>query len=177
MTFVVVTVKFAVVLPAGTVTLAGTVADALLLDNATATSAGAAPFSVTVPVVDVPPATAAGLSATDASAAGLIVSDAVIFEKLYPAVITAFVAVLTALVVTVKAAVELPAGTVTLAATVANELLLDNATEMPPAGATAVRNTVPVDEVPPPTMPGLSETKDNAGTGVMVSEAVWFTPI
>jgi hypothetical protein len=60
----VVAVKVAVVLPALTVTEAGTTALALLLDNATTMPpAGAVPVRVTVPVEEVPPVTLAGFIA------------------------------------------------------------------------------------------------------------------
>jgi hypothetical protein len=62
-TDVVATVKLAVVAPAATVTLAGTVADAWLLDSVTAAPPeGATPLKVTVPVELLPPTTLAGLS-------------------------------------------------------------------------------------------------------------------
>jgi hypothetical protein len=78
----------------------------------------------------------------------------------------------TVFVVTVKAAVVLPAGTVTLAGTVADELLLDKVTEMPPVGAATFKVTVPAEELPPMTKVGLSETEDKATAGVIVSSAV-----
>lgn len=68
---VVVTWKVPVVEPAATVAVAGTAADALLLESVTVAAAAAAPFSVTVPVDEVPPATVVGLKVTEASA-GLI---------------------------------------------------------------------------------------------------------
>src|SRR3989442_12673421 len=49
----------------------------------------------------------------------------------------------TALVVTVNVALVAPAGTVTLAGTVAAELLLDSVTCAPPAGAGPARAPVP----------------------------------
>ena len=67
------TVKLALVCPAATVTLVGTVAAALLLDSVTtAPPLGAAPVRVTVPVELVPPVTVLGLrvSAESAGAAG-----------------------------------------------------------------------------------------------------------
>ena len=62
-TFCVLTVKFAEVAPAGTVTLPGTVAtEVLLLDSVTtAPPLGAAPLRVTVPVELLPPLTLVGL--------------------------------------------------------------------------------------------------------------------
>jgi hypothetical protein len=58
----VVTVKFVLDCPAGTVTLAGTCAAALLLERlTTAPFAGATPFRFTVPVEDEPP-TAVGFN-------------------------------------------------------------------------------------------------------------------
>ena len=55
------TVKVALVAPAGTVTLVGTLAAALLLESRTcAPPAGAGPLSVTVPVEEFPPATLVG---------------------------------------------------------------------------------------------------------------------
>src|SRR6266480_1379508 len=72
-TALVLTVKVALVAPAATVTLEGTVAAAvLLLESATcAPPAGAAPLNVNVPVEDcVPPITLVGLSVSDESVAG-----------------------------------------------------------------------------------------------------------
>jgi|SRR5271165_3185010 len=66
-TGLVVTLKVAVVIPAVTVTVAGTcAAAALLLDRVTtAPPAGAGPFKVTVPVEVLPPKTDAGLMLTE----------------------------------------------------------------------------------------------------------------
>ena len=84
---------------------------------------------------------------------------------------------LTALVVTVNEAVVLPAATVTVAGTVAEALLLDRVTERPPVGAAALRATVPVDDAPPTTLVGLSETPESAAAGMIVSNAVLLTPL
>lgn len=58
-----------------------------------------------------------------------------------------------------------PAATVTVAGTCAAGLLLDRVTTAPPAGASLVRVTVPIEEVPPVTDVGFSvialRTPDN----------------
>lgn len=60
------TVKLTLVAPAGTVTLAGTLAALLLLESSTcAPPARAGPLSVTVPVEDDPPITLLGLSVSE----------------------------------------------------------------------------------------------------------------
>jgi len=77
-TGLVLTVKVAVVAFAATVTLAGTVAAAvlLLLSVTAAPPAGAGLFSVTVPVDEVPPVTVVGLRLTPLAAGGVTVSPA-----------------------------------------------------------------------------------------------------
>ena len=74
-------VKVALVLPAGTVTLEGTLAAPLLLESVTcAPPAGAAPLSVTVPVEDcTPPTTLAGFNVSEETVGrggGITVSEA-----------------------------------------------------------------------------------------------------
>jgi hypothetical protein len=83
-TAAVVAVKVAVVLPDVTVTLAGTVAAAVLeLDKLTATPEGpAAPLMVTVPVESVPPDTVVGDMARLVTVGTVTVSVAVLFELL-----------------------------------------------------------------------------------------------
>jgi hypothetical protein len=77
-TGLVLTVKVAVVAFGATVTLAGTVATAvLLLASATTTPPAAAePFSVTVPVDEVPPVTVVGLRLTPVGTRGVTVNPA-----------------------------------------------------------------------------------------------------
>ena len=69
--------KAALVLPAGMVTFGGvtTCPSALPLNRIVAPPAGAGAVNVTVPVVVVPPAMLAEVSASDASAAGICVPD------------------------------------------------------------------------------------------------------
>lgn len=90
------------------------------------------------------------------------------------------VAAVTETVVTLNVALVAPCATVTLAGTAAAPLLLDSATVAPPAGAALVSVTVPVDEVPPVTLVGLSVNTDSdagGGTGVTVIVAVLVTPL
>jgi hypothetical protein len=82
-TVLVLTVKVALVAPAATVTLGGTVAAAVLpLERETAAPpVGAGPLRVTVPVEGDPPVTLMGLSAIEESVAepgGVTVSEAVL---------------------------------------------------------------------------------------------------
>ena len=71
----------------------------------------------------------------------------------------------TALVLIVKVALAAPAGTITLEGTLATVLLLESRTWAPPAGAGALSVTVPVEELPPVTVEGLSVSEERVGTG------------
>jgi hypothetical protein len=86
------TVKFALVAPAATLTLAGTVAMAgLLLESAiSAPSAGVAAVRVTVPVDRVPPEAFAGLRLSDetVSGGGVTVSTADLLAPYVPEIVT-----------------------------------------------------------------------------------------
>lgn len=71
------------------------------------------------------------------------------------------------MVVMVKLALVEPAGTVTLAGTlVALELSVID-TAAPPLGAAALKVTVPVEEVPPVTVAGLTETAESDALGAV----------
>jgi hypothetical protein len=158
-------------LPAGTVTLADTVAaDVLLLERVTKTPpVGAGPLSVTVPVEEVPPVTLDGLRDTeDKVTAGVTVKIAVLVVPAgYDPEIVTCVELATVLVVTENVAVVDPAGTVTLgAATCATPvLLLERLTTAPPVGAGPLRVTVPVEELPPVTETGFRDTELRATAG------------
>ena len=81
----------------------------------------------------------------------------------------------TELVVTEKVAVVAPAATVTLAGICAAVvLLLVSVTVAPPAGAAPLNVTVPVEELPPVTVVGLtaSDYKDTVEGGFTVRVAV-----
>jgi hypothetical protein len=78
----------------------------------------------------------------------------------------AVVEAVTALVVTVNAALVVPATTVTLDGTLAAAvLLLESATVAPPAGAGPLSVTVPVEELPPVTLVGFSESEERESVG------------
>ena len=88
----------------------------------------------------------------------------------------------TALVFTGKVALVAPARTATLEGTLAAPLLLESATCAPPAGASPLSVTVPVEDCTPPiTLVGfsVSEEREGAGgeAGVTVSEADLLTPL
>jgi hypothetical protein len=144
----VLTVNVALVLPAGTVTLAGKVATLMLLLESVTTPPpeGAWPERVTVPWDVLPPLTLVGLSVSDESVtavAGVMVSVACCELPPSVAVMAAVVTLVTVCVVTAKDAVVLPAGTVTLTGTLAAPLLLESVTTAPPVPAGPVRVTVP----------------------------------
>lgn len=161
--------KLAVVAAAGTVTLSGTVAAALLLESFTSVPpAGAAAFSVTLPVVVLPPTTLAGLTASSSGGAGSAAPDvtsigAVTVRLQQVAVMVAEAVAATALVAMLKVAVKVPAGIVTLAGTVATAvLLLRSVTSVPNGLKMIVR--VPVAEPPPTTLFGMTLTVNGSGS-------------
>ena len=98
---------------------------------------------------------------------------------LYEAEIVAEVDMRTIDVLTVKVALELPAGMVTLDGTLAAPLLLESMTCAPPAGAGPLSVTVPMEDCKPPmTLVGFSVSEEmvTGGGGVTVSEAVRVVP-
>src|SRR5689334_25171576 len=83
---------------------------------------------------------------------------------------------LTALVLTVNVALVAPAATVTLEGTLATVvLLLESATCAPPAGAAPLNVTVPVEEFPPVTLVGFSESEEREGVGGGEDGTEWGT--
>jgi len=86
----------------------------------------------------------------------------------------------TALVLTTNVALVAPAAIVTLGGMLAAPLLLESATCAPPVGAAPLNVTVPVEEFPPTTLVGFSESEERVGggggAGVTVSEAVLVAP-
>jgi hypothetical protein len=158
----VVTVKVADVLPANTITLAGTLAAVvLLLVRLTETPpVGAAAFSCTVPVELLPPTRLVGFSDTeDTLNAGFTVSVAFALTPEVAVMLTVVVAT-TEVVVIANVVDVLPPGTVTLPGTPATDvLLLERVTTTPPVGAAPLRVTVPVEGLPPVTVVGFRDTE------------------
>src|SRR6478672_9510380 len=81
----------------------------------------------------------------------------------------------TELVLTENVAVVAPAATVTLAGTCAAVvLLLVSPTVAPPVGAAPLSVTVPVDELPPVTLVGFTETEDKlTDEELLIVAVVW----
>ena len=76
----------------------------------------------------------------------------------------------TEFVVTVKVTLLLPAAILTEPGTAAEVLLLERETVAPPAGAAPLRVTVPVTDVPPVTLAGLTATGERNASGGSDSE-------
>ena len=98
---------------------------------------------------------------------------------LYDAEIVAEVDTRTVDVFTVKVALLLPAGTVTLEGTLAAALLLESVTDAPPVGAGPLSVTVPTEDCTPPRIVvGFNAREETVGSsgGVTVSEAEVLAP-
>lgn len=163
--------KFAEVFPAAIVTDAGGLAALLLLLRLTIIPPfGAADDIVAVPVAEVPPTTAVGLTLMDANVGGLIVSVADRVTVPSDPVTVAVVCVVTTTVVTANVADELPDAILMLAGAEALFELLLKPTVKPPVGARPVSVTVPVEEAPPLTVAGERDT-DWSVIGFTVSTA------
>jgi hypothetical protein len=173
-TALVATEKVAVVAPGGTVTLDGTVATfVLLLKSWTGIPVdGAALLRVTVPVDELPPTTVDGFKLNDSNAgAGVTVNAAIFVMPLNAADMLATVGEVTDFVPILKLALVAPCGTVTDGGTVADVLSLERVTTRL-AVAAAVSVTVPVDEFPPTTLVGFTESEDSAPVEVELKFAL-----
>ncbi len=161
--------------PAATVTEAGTVALGSLLDKFTTVSTGAMPLMVTLfAVVERLPVTDVGDNVTESTFNGLTVSTAVLVAPEYLADIVAGVAAGTALVATAKVVPSDPSAMDTVAGTDAALVLLERLIVTPPVGALSLRLTYPVAPLPPITEVGeVATPASNAcGTSVLVSVEV-----
>jgi hypothetical protein len=146
-------VKVVDVAPAGTVTVAGTVADALELESETTVPpAGAAPFSVTLFAVDdAPPVTEVGLSVRVDSDGGFTVIATLFDDPLYAATTVMLTAALTVDVVLENVTEVAAAGITTDAGIDSVGSESESVTTAPPAGAGPFRATLFVVAVRPPT--------------------------
>jgi hypothetical protein len=157
----VVIVNVALVAAAGTTTLAGTWAAAVLelVSVTVAPPLRAGPLNVTVPCELPPPTTLSGFSITSATVGVpcAIVKEAVDFVPPKLAEMVELVGEATAVVVIVNLALVAAAGTTMLVGTCATAvLLLVKVTVAPPVGAGPLNVTVPCELVPPTTIVGLS---------------------
>jgi len=116
-----------------------------------------------------------GFTETLRMEAGVTVNVAVCGTLFNVPVMVAVFVLDTATVFTVNVIEVAPTGTVTLAGTVAQLMLDESVTTVPPVGAGPLMVTVPVDEVPPWTEVGFTLTLTNAG-GVIASGAVSVVP-
>ena len=163
---------------AATVTDAGTVALALLLDRATvAPPVGAAALRVTVQL-DVPALVKdVGVQLTPLTrTCASTVTAAVRLTPLAVAVTVAFWAVAGVPPVAVKVVLVAPAATVAEAGTLRAALLLDSVTICPPAAATLLSVTVQVDVAPAASVAGLQETDAGATGATSDSDALAELP-
>jgi len=164
-------------LPATTVAEAGAEAEVELLESfTTRPPVGAGPVSVTVPAEESPPETEAGFSPTDCNEAVAIVKVADWVAEPSFAVIVAVFWVVEALVATVKLADDWPDAIATVAGTLADGSLLVSETVSPPAPASPLSDTVPVEDRPPTSVVGLRMT-DVKTAGEIVSVADWEVPL
>ena len=162
----VVMLKLAELAPAGTVTLAGTLAFAgLLLVRDTTTALAVTLLRVTVPTELEPPTTVVGFKMSDESTAGVAAVTVSVTDLLTPK----WVAVRlpagvepTGLVLTVKFVDHALPGIVTELGTDAAGFALVKLTTAPLEGAAPVRVTVPVADWPPETLDGLTVTEVKA---------------
>ena len=141
------TVKVAVVLPAATVTVAGTVATTeLLLSETAVPPLGAMLESVTVPVTWEPPLIVFGDKTTLVTRGAVMFSVPLAIRPFWLAEIVTAVLFATAMVVTLTETDVVPSAIVAVAGTVAAAELLLSVTVIPPAGAGRDAEIVAVDD-------------------------------
>src|SRR4029077_17386560 len=171
--------KFAVLLPTGMVTAAGTVTLELLLANFTVTGAPeAALFKVAEHVLELPCATLAGMQLTDATLAEVrTVRGNVVTAPFIEAVNVTVKSDAGVPAVAEKATLLDPAVTRTLPGTDTAGLSLVTMTVKPPAGAFPVRVRVQLAEVVVAMAPGVQlRLASDALPACTVSVAVCVTP-
>jgi len=166
----------AVVLPAGTVTEAGTETPLVLEAKlTTAPPEGAATSIVTVPVAVAPPITDEGEKDRDTGTGGVSAKVAAAELSGVEAVIVTLTPDDTDDVAILNVAELAPCGTVTDAGVEADGLLDLRATTKPPFPACPLRVTVPTEPKPPTTVDGASDKLVGEGA-LTVSTHVTFGP-
>ena len=171
-------VKKPVVAAAATVTLTGTVRLALLLLRAmVAPPVGAGPLKVAVQAPVPGPVNEAGLQLRLVKVSGAFrVMLALALPPLAEAVSVPVASLAMVPAVAEKAAVEVPAATVTEAGAVSSALLEEMATERPPAGAAALVVTVQVLLAPEFNEVGAQTSAVTVTGGAKLREAVLELP-
>lgn len=153
------TVNVAVLAPAGTVTEPGTVAEVWLDERVTTAPEGpAGPFKVTAPSAVLPPPTELGVTVNPEIVAAVRVKVAVADVPPDVALSGTFNELETAVVEMVKVPDDAPAGIVTEAGKVTLDELDVSFTVNPPVPAAPVNVIVPIDEAPPVTELGATES-------------------
>lgn len=117
-----------------------------------------------------PPVTDVGATVTPTRVGAMTVMTAALEIEPRVLVIVAVLVLCTAMAPTLKVALDRPAPMVTVAGTVAVELLDVSATAVPPVGAGPLKVTVPVEVEPPVTVVG-ERVKDTRAAGVIVRVA------
>ena len=158
-----VAVNVAVLLPAATVTEAGTVSAVLVSEMETdKPPAGAALFNPRVQMVEAPEDTVAGEQlSVEGTAGAMRLKEALAVVLLKVAVSPAVLLVDTVDTDAVKLAVEAPDATVTEAGIVMKALLSDRDTMAPPVGAGAFRVTVQAELPAPVNEEGVQASEDS----------------
>src|SRR5215212_9302258 len=163
----VVTVKAAVAVPAGTMTVFGTLAAAASDVSVTLTPPSAAtPSRAIVPLAGVPPVTWVGLIASASKRGARTTKEAVVVDVPNVAVIVDVTSQATALVVISALADALPSGTSTNAGAETAAALVDRSTTTPPCGAAVLRVSVAVASLPPTTLGGAMVNDAIVGGGM-----------
>jgi hypothetical protein len=168
------TVKVVELAPAGTVTIAGTVAEGELLARRTGQPpTGAEAEMVTVPVAELPLITELGLNVTEVTCGERTCRSVESPTPSADAPITTASLAATELVPITKLALSAPPGTVTVAGRCTMlELLSEILTDNPAEGATPFRLTVAVVDSPPRTELGASVT--SASVAGVIERVAFF---
>jgi hypothetical protein len=158
----------ALALPAGTVTVARTLAGSVPDNTTSAPPAGALPVRVAVPVTGFPPTTLDALSTIEDSVTACEARTVSTEDcRLAPFKDAVIVIVPVVNADTVNVALDAPAAMVTAGATVATAgLLLDSDTLIPPADAAPVSVTLPCVLPPGDALVAFSATPDTVAVGV-----------